>query len=201
MLPLRYAFTIPLLRKMDDLFANLGLNEVVSKIKNPLPKWHNLNGAKPIGDGVRLIVGQNNATVARQNLWQLFQGLQLPVEGGLCLSDTVGCLYGQLDLWDIEIHLNLVVIEEHTLVIFVMAILAEKGQGGEVFQECSVAIKQEKVEYAIVNKIVLTSLIPIWIKSQTLLVNITKMIKEKLKLNILKELIKMVYLFLLFVFF
>ena len=53
----------------------------------------------------------------------------------------------------------------------------------------------------IVNKIVLTSLIPIWIKPQTLLVNITKMIKEKLKLNILKELIKMVYLFLLFVFF
>ena len=52
MLPLRYAFTIPLLRKMDDLFANLGLNEGVSKIKNPLPKWHYLDGAELIGDSV-----------------------------------------------------------------------------------------------------------------------------------------------------
>ena len=56
MLPLRYAFTIPLLRKMDDLFANLGLNEGVSKIKNPFPKWHYLDGAELVGNGIGLVV-------------------------------------------------------------------------------------------------------------------------------------------------
>lgn len=56
MLPLRYAFTIPLLRKMDDLFANLGLYEGMSKIKNPLPKWHYLDGAELVGNGIGLVV-------------------------------------------------------------------------------------------------------------------------------------------------
>ena len=41
---------------MDDLFANLGLNEGVSKIKNPLPKWHYLDGAELVGNGIGLVV-------------------------------------------------------------------------------------------------------------------------------------------------
>ena len=42
--------------RLDDLFANLGLNEGVSKIKNPLPKWHYLDGAELVGNGIGLVV-------------------------------------------------------------------------------------------------------------------------------------------------
>ena len=53
----------------------------------PLPKWHDLNNAKLIGDRGRLIVGQDDATVAGQNLWQLSQGSYFTTESGFRLSD------------------------------------------------------------------------------------------------------------------
>ena len=70
--------------------------------------------------GVFFIVGDNDTTLTRVNVWQLAQGIHFSFPG--ChVCQGVGCLYGEFLFRDIEINFDIRVIKIDPLIINVVS--------------------------------------------------------------------------------